>query len=188
MPKELQPLVEAALSASTIEPFIAVDLDFDSASLYIWSGDYNLTIGSKTYLGTGQLLEVSGVEETSEIQAVGASVTMTGIPSEYITLALTEPYQGRPCRIYFGIVSSPSDYVEIFSGEMDQMNIDEGGTFATITVTMESDLIKLERPVVRRFTHEDQKTRYPSDKGLIFVADLQDKEIYWGRRTPKNND
>lgn len=185
MPKELTPIMTAALAADTISPFMAVDLDFDSASLYVWSGDYNLTIGSKTYIGAGQLLNISGVEETSEIEAVGASITMSGIPSEYLALALTEPYQGRPARIYFGIIEKPVDYIEIFSGQMDQMNIDEGPDSSIITVTLESDLVRLERPVVRRFTHEDQKSRYPDDKGLIFVESLQEKELYWGQRTPK---
>lgn len=185
MPKELSAIMETALASSTISPFLAVDLDFSSAPLYVWSGDYDLVIGSKTYLGAGQLLGISGLEETSEIEAVGASITMSGIPSDFLSLALSEPYQGRAARIYFGIIEKPVDYIEIFSGEMDQMNIDEGPDGSVITVTLESDLIKLSRPVVRRFSHEDQKTRFPNDKGLMFVADLQDKEIYWGKNAPR---
>jgi hypothetical protein len=61
------------------------------------------------------------------------------------------------------------------------MNISEESSTATISVTVENVLIKLERPVVRRFTNEDQKSRFPSDKGLEYVASLQDKEIFWGR-------
>jgi hypothetical protein len=77
--------------------------------------------------------------------------------------------------------SNPSDYVEIFSGELDQMNISEEANTCTIAVTVENVLIKLGRPVVRRFTNEEQKSRFPNDKGLEYVASLQDKEIFWGR-------
>jgi hypothetical protein len=115
------------------------------------------------------------------MEAKGATITMSGIPSVFLSLALQEPYQGRECRIYFGVTSDPSDYVEVFAGELDQMNIEEQADTANISVTAESVLIKLERPVIRRFTNEDQKSRFPSDRGLEFVAGLQDKEIFWGR-------
>jgi hypothetical protein len=96
-------------------------------------------------------------------------------------VALQEPYQGRECRIYFGMTSNPSAYVEVFSGELDQMNIEEAAETAVVSVTAENVLVKLERPVVRRFSDQDQKSRFPNDKGLEFVASLQDKDILWGR-------
>lgn len=170
-----------ALDDSVVEPFFAIDIDFDTAPVYIWNGYGNLTIGSKTYLGAGELLSLSEVQETTEMEARGASISMTGIPSQYISAALSQPYHGRACRIYFGIVGSPGTYVEVFSGELDQMNILESNDSATIQITAENVLIRLERPVVRRFTDQDQKLRYPGDLGLEFVASLQDKDILWGR-------
>jgi len=142
-----------------------------------------LVIGAKTYIGAGSFLNISSVEETTEIEAKGATLTLSGIPSSILSLALDEPFQGRLCKIYFGVTSSPSDYVEIFAGELDQMNIVEEVATCTVSVTAENVLIKLERPTVRRFTDQDQKSRYPSDRGLEFIASLQDKEIFWGRAT-----
>lgn len=181
MSRDITTPVSNALDEAVISPFFAVDIDFDTAPLYVWTGYGDLTIGSKTYLGAGHLLNISSVSETTEMEAKGATLTMSGIPSSFLSLALQEPYQGRECRIYFGITSSPSDYVEVFSGELDQMNIEEQADSATISVTAENVLIKLERPVVRRFTNEDQKSRFPNDRGLEYVASLQDKEIFWGR-------
>ena len=160
------------------------------------------------YLGAGQLVNVSSIGETTEIEAKGAVITMSGIPSSFLSLALSEPYQGRSCRIFFGMwlssgeISTEGDvpvttedllgiqiegntkhFAEIFSGELDQMNISEEGSTATIAVTAENVLIRLERPIVRRLTNEDQKSRFPDDKGLDFVASLQDKEIFWGRKS-----
>ena len=181
MTRDITTPVLNALDDSVIYPFFAVDLMFSSGALYVWTGYGDLTIGSKTYLGAGQLINISSVSETTEMEAKGATLTMSGIPASFLSLALQEPYQGRECRIYFGVTSNPSDYVEIFSGELDQMNIEEQGETATISVTAENVLIKLERPVVRRFTNEDQKSRFPLDRGLEYVASLQDKEIFWGR-------
>jgi hypothetical protein len=181
MSRDITAPVSNALDDAVITPFFAVDLDFDSGPLYVWSGYGDLVIGAKTYLGAGSLLNISSVTETTEMDAKGATLSMSGIPSSFLSVALQEPYQGRECLIYFGVTSSPSDYVEVFSGELDQMNIEESGDTCVVSVTAENVLIKLERPVVRRFTNEDQKSRFPNDRGLEFVAALQDKDILWGR-------
>lgn len=206
MSRELATDFVTELTSDIVYPFFAVEIDFQSGPLYVWSGYGDLTVDGKTYLGAGQLLNLSSIEETTEIEAKGATITMSGIPSDFLALALTEPYQGRECRIYFGLslsnktLSTQSDqeittedlfeitaesgtryFSEIFAGELDQMNISEEANTSTIAVTVENVLIKLERPVVRRFTNEDQKSRFPSDRGLEFVASLQDKELFWGR-------
>ena len=182
MSRSLTTALSNALDDEVVYPFFAIDLYFDTETVYLWTGYGELVVGAKTYLGAGTLLNISSVEETTEIEAKGATLTLSGIPSTILSLALDEPYQGRECRIYFGVTSSPSDYVEIFSGELDQMNIVEEAESCTISVTAENVLIKLERPTVRRFTDQDQKSRYPSDRGLEFIASLQDKEIFWGRK------
>lgn len=190
MSRSLSATLSSALTGTIVEVFFAIDLNFTgteaspSTPLYLWTGYGDLSYMGKTYLGTGLALSVSAVEETTEMEAKGATITLSGIPASLFSLALSEPYQGRECVIYLGVRTSTGsvEFVEVFSGELDQMNIIEASETATIAVTAENVLIKLERPVVRRFTSEDQKSRYPSDLGLDFVAALQDKEIYWGRK------
>ncbi|CAB4139399.1 hypothetical protein UFOVP346_43 [uncultured Caudovirales phage] len=182
MARTLTPSVLSASTATEVSPFLAVDLDFTSGSIYLWSGYGDLVIGSKTYLGAGNLLNVSTIEETSELEARGATISLSGVPSQYLAVALAEPFQGRPCRIYFGVTSNPSEYVEVFSGEVDQMPIEEGAESCVISVTVENIMVRFERPVVLRLTKEDQQSRFPTDKGLNYVASLQDKEIFWGRK------
>lgn len=181
MSRDISASLLATLNDKVVYPFFAVDINFDSGPLYVWSGYGNLVIGGKTYLGAGQLLSVSSVGESTEMEAKGASLVLSGVPSSFLALALTEPYQGRECRIYFGMTDNPSDYTEVFSGELDQMNVSEEADSATISVTVENILIKLERPIIRRLTDQDQKSRYPNDRGLEYVASLQDKEIFWGK-------
>jgi uncharacterized protein YheU (UPF0270 family) len=105
------------------------------------------------------------------------------MPSEVISLALQEPYQGRVCKIYFGVVDGGtySNLTEVFSGYMDEMNIEEGADYGSIELKVENKLIDLERARVRRFSSGYQKSVYPGDKGFDFVEDLQDKDIVWGR-------
>lgn len=197
------------IEKAAVTAFFAVELFFQTQTLRFWSGLGEQTIDGNIYIGSGNMLGISTIDETSEISAKGATLTLSGIPSELISLALSEPYQGRKCKIYFGILQTDTEYLsqednslilnedgsgiilsqldvaatmsEIFSGYIDQMNIDEGPETATISVGVESRLIDLQRPRVRRYTHESQRARFPNDKGFEYVNDLQNKKFAWGR-------
>jgi len=170
---------------SVVRPFILIDADFDAAPVYMWSGVGDLSWDSKTWVGVGNLLTVDAVEESTDMKAAGTKISLSGIPSDLISLALQEDYSGRTLTIYLGafndsgtVIANP---VAIFRGRMDVMQILDGGDTATIDVTVESRLIDFERTRTRRYTDQDQKIDYPTDKGFEFVSSIQDKEIVWGR-------
>jgi hypothetical protein len=183
MSRDLTTAVQNQLSADELEPFFAVKLNFDSGDLRLWTGYGDITVDSETYTGGGQLLDISEIEETVEIAARGITMSLNGVDSSLVSLALTENYQTRSAKVYLGVLSSgavvASPY-QLFDGRMDVLSIDDSGDTATITMTAESRLIDLERPRLRRYTSEDQKLRHPTDTGLDFVAALQEKEIAWG--------
>ena len=180
MSRDLTPTTVTSIEQPEVFPFFAVDLLFDGNPVYTWTGVGTLTIGGKDYVGAGQLLSISSIEETQEMAVKGATITLTGIPSNLISLALTQPYQGRVCNIYFGVMGEKV-FNQVFSGYMDQMNIEEAGDTATIEMAVENKLIDLERARVARFTSGYQKSVYPGDLGCDFIEDLQDKKISWGR-------
>ncbi len=188
MSRDLTSATITNISEATVYPFFAIELNFDSEILRLWTGQGTLTLPDTTqWIGTGTLLDISAIEETAEMAVRGATLILSGIPSEILSLALSEPYQGRVCNIYFGtftggdLTTAPSNFDQIFSGYMDQMNIQDGAETATIELKVENKLVDLERARVARFTSGYQKSIYPSDKGLDFVESLQDREIFWGR-------
>lgn len=210
MSRDLLPHIIDALNDEVVYPFFAIEMLFDdSQTLRLWTGVGTLVYEGNSWFGTGTMLSIESVEETSEISAKGASVTLSGIPAEVISLALSEPYQGRVANIYFGVFSSgellqessayilledgskvslettETGFANIFSGYMDQMNIEEGAETSTIQLTIENKLVDLERARVARYTSAYQKSVYPSDKGLDFVESLQTKELTWGRKSGK---
>jgi len=77
--------------------------------------------------------------------------------------------------------SQETGLTQIFSGYMDEMNIEEAPETSTIELKVENKLIDLERARTRRYTNAYQKSVYPGDLGLDFVEDLQDKKVVWGR-------
>ena len=208
MSRSLDPTTVDNINKDVVRPFNAIEFKFDGDNvLRLWTGIGTLTLDDGTeWVGSGTLLSISDIEETSEMSVRGATVSLSGIPSEVISLALSEPYQGRVCNIYFGtfteegsLLKEDSDFIllqdgskilvdigskgfnEIFSGYMDQMNIEESADTATIEVTVENKLVDLERARVARYTSGYQKSIYPNDLGLDFVESLQDKQLPWGR-------
>lgn len=174
-----------------IEVFYAVDLAFETANVRLWTGYGNKTINSQTYIGSGDLLRIEGLEEASDLSARGTTLTLSGLSSTLLTYALTEEYQGRTVTIYWGIGSNT---VEIFRGYMDQMTIQDSGQTSTISLTVESRLIILERANIRRYTaesHKQVRKRKWLDDGnsgdpavdeyFDWVQQIQDKQIIWGR-------
>ena len=102
MSRDLSTGLLSTLDDNVIYPFFAIELKFDDNIIRTWSGLGTLVYNSVEWVGTGELLSISSIEETSEIAVKGATITMSGIPSELLSLAIGEPYQGRECVIYFG--------------------------------------------------------------------------------------
>ena len=205
MSRELSEVTIDNISRDVVNPFFAVEFNFDATPIRVWTGLGTLVIDGIEWVGSGELMSISSIEETSELAVKGATLNMSGIPSELLSLALSEPYQGRICTIYFGTFSVGSllqesgSYIlkedgskilletgdtgfnEIFSGYMDQMDITEGPDTSSIEMRIENKLIDLERSRIARFTSGYQKSMYPGDLGLDFVESLQDRKLAWGR-------
>jgi len=186
MSRTIAASIISKLSDDAVYPFYALDLNFDSSPVYIWTGLGDITFGGNTYTGAGNLLQISEVHETQDISARGMTLSLSGVPSSLLALSLTEPYQGRKCKVYLGFMTSwespdasPAT-MEVFSGYMDQMTIDEGAETSTMSVSVESRLIDLERPRNRRYTSENQKIRFSGDSAFDFVESLQDQRLVWG--------
>lgn len=173
-----------AVTAERLEPIILAEADFDSGAVRVWSGIGDLSWDSKTWTGVGDLGSVAFAAETGSLVATSAVLTLSGIPSSLIAIALAEDYQERPANIWFGALDTDGSVIadpeEIHGGRMDVMTIDEDADTATVSVSVESNLIHLEVPKQRNYTPEDQKEEFSGDTGFDQVAALQDAEIVWG--------
>ena len=307
----------AIARSNKIKTAILVEATFSSGAVNLWSGYGSLTYAGVTYTGAGTLLDISSTTETLETRANGFNVQLNGLDASILSIALSEPYSGRPFKAklaflapdpdqettfaikvqstsggnkyfiedeqqdtielkygnkyifdvsdssvsghpfllsttsdgvhgggsvystgvtYFldGVATSETDYKNttnfnaattrqvkftvpaegsypsnlyyychvhsgmggsltgyssiivsdpytIFDGFMDIMKVNDSGGRANIALDCESQLIALEKPNTRRYTPEDQKIDFPNDKGLEFVASIQDDEVVWGR-------
>lgn len=178
----------SACAAQQVAPAYFVEMIFDSTPLRLWSGSGNITWGGRTFTGTGDLGGISEIEESGKVAANGIELTLSGIPSGTISLALAEPYRGRRVYVWLGFFNTTTwaliaDPVAVFAGRIDTMRIKDSGETATIALSCESKLIDMQRARERRYTYEDQVDLFAGDKGFEYVAGLQEKEIFWGRKS-----
>ena len=177
---------QAQLDSSQLEPFFAISVGF-TTPLNIWTGYNTINIDGVTYLPSGNLLNISAIDESADIRANGVKIGLSGLDSSIISSALTEDSQGKVVKIFFGVLTTTDNQTVVvdppyqtFEGFIDTMSILEDGNTAQISVNVENKLIILERPLNRRYTDQDQKNLFAGDKGLEFVESLQDKSIVWG--------
>jgi hypothetical protein len=170
-----------AFAQPSVEPFYAIEMLFDTSPVRFWTGLGDRTIQGQTYIGAGSLLTIGDLEEIGDLSAKSATITLSGVSTDIVALALVEKYQRRPCRVLFGVVGV-TDVIEMFSGKMNVMTIEDAPDSATISLTIESRLVELQRAVPRRYNHESHVSRYPDDMFFSLVADLQDRQVVWGRK------
>ena len=184
MSRDLTAAAETASLAAHVRPVALVYLDLTSGAVRANSTDRTITFGGADYLGVGDLGKISPFGEPTDLSVEGVSIELSGIPTDYIDIALGEHVQGRTARIYLGFLNDSyaliADPVLMFRGPIDTMDVKLGET-ATVTVRIENRLADWDRPRIRRYTHQDQIARYPSDKGLEFVNQTTEREINWGR-------
>lgn len=169
-----------AITARECQPFLAFEALLDGGALRLWTGRGNRTIDGNTYTGAGALIGVGDMVEVIDLTAQSLTVTLSGLASGILSAALAEPYQGRIANVYLG-ERSVTDVLLAFSGYLDTMSPSDDGTTSSLTVTIESKLVDLQRPRIRRYTKESQKALYPGDTFFDWTADLADKQVPWGR-------
>ena len=174
--------MEDGLSQQKVQPALLAWFEFDSSPIGMWTGIGEITWNSMTFLGGGDFIGVSPIEETQDIIAKGLVLSLNGIDSSNIALALTEDIKNRPVRLYFGLFVDfqlVDDPYRIFSGLMDTVEFTDDGATGTIRLSVENILYIGQRAKVSRYTDEDQRKKYPDDTGLSRINNLQDKEVVW---------
>lgn len=205
--RNLTPEMVAEVTAPAVSPALLVEMEFDAVTIRLWTGIGNLSYGGEIFSGAGNLIGISSIEETQNTEAKGVVASLNGVPSSMVSMALGQNPRGRPFRLLFAVVESRryigaeddpgrirledgSGYIlmennlinspyRIFSGLMDTFEMSDDGISANIRLAVENALIVGQRTKVQRYTNEDQKKAYPSDRGLEFINALQDKELVW---------
>ena len=184
MTRGMTPAYQAALAEQVIRPALFVEGEFPSGTLRLWTGLGDVDWNGSTWTGAGNLLGISPLEETADVVATGMQITLSGVPTSLVSLAISDAQQGQPVRLWLALLDDTgaiiADPVQAFTGRLDVPTLEDGAETCTITISYESRLIDLNRTREWRYTDQSQRQLYPGDRGFSFVTSLQDKPIRWG--------
>jgi hypothetical protein len=137
----------------------------------------------QTYIGIGQFGTISAINEVSEVNAQGITLTLSGVDPATLADATATVTQGKMAQVMLGFLSGGalvSDPVLLFQGLTDEVEMKCGAETATITLSLESRLSDLQRTMPIKYTDQWQEQRYPGDLCLLSVEKIIDAQLFWG--------
>lgn len=186
MTRTLTTAAKNALDDATVRPFYLLYSEFDGTTLRLFSGSRDLSYGGNTWLGNGWFRGMSSIRETGAIEASGIEVVLSGVPQTLLSLVLSYARQNLPGIVYLGLFDSSyaiiADPIVLFEGGFDVAKINRSPSDNVISLSYESNLASLRRRKEVRFTDQQQRLWYPSDRGFEFVAALAEWNGFWGNK------
>lgn len=161
-----------------------VQFELDSGDVNVWTGigDFTGSDGN-TYTGAGELLSISNIEESKELQSTNLTINISGLSAEVYAAVTGEDMQNRlvTLRLFFFHPDTMAeiDNVILFKGRIDGITIIDGDSF-NIIFSCENKLVDLTRPKNLLYTPETQEYLYTGDEGLEFVPQIQEQQLFWG--------
>jgi hypothetical protein len=184
MPRPMSSAMLAAIQSTDLQPALFVELTFNGATAYLWSGNTSITWNSQTWSGLGSLLSLAVAEDGATVEARGITITVSGLDPNLLPDCLNDFQLGLPAIAYLGFFSGGSlisTPITSWSGRMDLPTIDVSGETATIAINCESRLLDMNIPCDRRYTQQDQQMTWPDDLGFQFVDSIQEFVLAWGQ-------
>ena len=184
MPRQLDSATISEIGSNQVSLCYLLQITFTTGTVYLTSAPVNLSWNGQTWLGLGSLSSVGPIAEGSDIQAYGCTVTLSGIDPVLIADSLNDIQIGAAATLYVGFLTPAMALVTaptiIFAGQVDEPTISYGAETVTISLNLESPLIRLQRGSFRRLTAADQRINYPGDSGFDWVPSLNFMALRWG--------
>lgn len=164
-----------------------VVMELPSGTIYANTSDRDITIdynGTPTkFVAVGMLGEISDCEVSDGTEAKAVKFQLNGIPSSLGGVLINENTRNKVVKSYMVVCNSNNEIltplIMFFQGSIDSMSVN-GDVELSVSISATSRLINWRYAVNSRYTNEDQKSRYPTDRGFQFVNSLADLKITWG--------
>lgn len=189
MPRGFNPTAktESALSYNSLATLVEVLVD-PSDPLYLTDYARDISHDSKTWTSAQGMIGISAITENSSNGIETLSLSLSGVPEDFVSLFLDYNYVDRAVKIHKVFLDAAGAVVGnsmlCFDGRIDQPVIKhevEKGT-ATVLCQASSHWIDYSRSTGRTTNDAQQQhaSNFPSDDCFKFSIDYE-KEIKWGQ-------
>lgn len=173
-----------AAQARVVRPLSFYELQFTSGTIRIHNGVGDIPWGGNTWEGAGALIAASPIEEGEDGTAIRVSLQLSGVDPALVTIAEGEAIYRRTAICYIGALTRAGTLHatpdERWRGLMENIEISLGEV-NTITLNVESELIRDRQAIGALFTDETQQRLYSGDTGFEFLSQVIDAtDIHWG--------
>lgn len=161
--------------------------DFAGGTQRFWDGAGYLSADGHDWLGFGEMLSVSGLEQSRGMSAPQVTFTLSGVDENLLAVAVNGAVEatGRPVSVYLQFLSSAGvaldDPIAVWVGTMDTPTFKAGVKNQQISLSAETLFVDRVRAPHGFQTSTDQRARWPDDTGFDFVASLVWKTVPWLR-------
>jgi hypothetical protein len=186
----LSATISALLAGRTVRCAHLVELCFATQARRIWNGSYKITTSDgHDWFGLNKLLGIEGLEHDGDGQSSELRVTVSGADARFLALAISadeSEYMGRHIKIYNQFFEGDRTLLDEpqarAAGIIDGIGVtrsprDPNGTRRTITINAQNMFYGRGQPPASYYTDSDQQLRFPGDRGLQYIAALQDTNI-----------
>jgi hypothetical protein len=183
MPRAMSTAMTAALTSTELYPAIFFQAAFPSGTVYFWTGIGPITFMSQTWIGAGDLIGLSPIDEGSTLEARGIVVTLSALNSNWLPSIMLEFSPNVPVVIYLGLFNAGvliDEPIVTFAGNLDSPTFDIDGSHAMLSINCENVLNEMNVATDRRYTADDQGRDYPGDLFFQFVNLIQNQNLYIG--------
>lgn len=172
-------ITELAKDAFNMAHLVSIDF---STPKYFTDYSHSIDHGGNTYLPSSHLLELSQVNETSDIQVGSFTINLSSVEQSFLTTLLSENYINREVTISRAILNSSGAIIgspiPMYSGRIDGYTMQENGTSSKIALSAASHWSDFERYSGRRTNHNSQQIYFPGDDGFEFASNTG--SFKWG--------
>lgn len=177
--------VLTALSSDHVALVTFAKLEFPSGTIYLHNSIGTYTWGGNDWLGTGDLGEISQLEEGAQISPYKITLSLSGLDATISGAALTEDYYLQPVTVYLGVLNANdvliADPTIVWEGAMDQMQLSVGAADGDVIVlTAESELARFDKASNLKYTDAQLQSDSAGSLGFEFMADIEGAKIRWG--------
>ncbi len=175
-----------ALDEDILRPFYLFSLETTSTPLYLFSGGFDLSWDSKTWLGNGWFRGLSSIKQNDNLLNGNIEIALAGASSSVVSLVLSSLTQSKIGVVYLGLFNSSlaiiSDPTPIYSGYYSKSQIEDSPETSIISITLDAETSRIRQPKDTRYTDAAQKNMFSTDQGLEYVSQLSEWKGYFGSR------
>lgn len=188
--RDLGDRIRQEINSKQIDLGFLIRMDFDSGIDRLWTGYrslYHDTNGDnevEEFLPFGDLLNISTIKESKDINLGGIEIKISGIPQSELDRFMNLQYQNRLIKLWLCLFNNNGNIIDspkpIFRGFMDKAEFQESTDKIQIKIKSENIYTITRTDTGERWSDTEQKRKYPNDKGLEFYKEIRRDQNRWG--------